>query len=353
VELYGEICEALLGRWRQAIGIQDPIKSSQKRLVLATLASTMMRRQSAEIVTGEAVQAIAMPLDNIGQAGISGESFLNDLREASGLLQEREASRWSFVHLSFQEFLAADYWLKNKQAEPNWSKMVGDSWWHETLRLYAAQDDATPIVRACLDAERSAGVSDKQKIAALTLAADCFEEATLLNADLRREVEERIVAALESADEALRRRAAEAHLSRRLNSLYPLDDDRAVDVDYLTSAEYQLFLDDMRARGRYHQPEHWTGFTFLPGQARQPVLGVRGEDAQAFCDWLTQRQGGKMLYGLPSRVEATALPSAKTGPLATWRRDGHGFNLTPLPESTEQEIRQRLLSFSTAKFPVA
>ena len=60
-----------------------------------------------------------------------------------------ETEEWRFVHLSFQEYLAATHWLKQKNTDLDWPKLVGDGWWYETLRFYAAQADAAPLIEAC------------------------------------------------------------------------------------------------------------------------------------------------------------------------------------------------------------
>src|SRR5262249_54034406 len=57
---------------------------------------------------------------------------------------------------------------------------VGDPWWHETILLYAAIADASPIVRACLESST---------IPALTLAFDCSEASTEIDPDLRQRLD--------------------------------------------------------------------------------------------------------------------------------------------------------------------
>lgn len=344
VELYAEICEVLLGRWRQAKGVQDTLKTGQKLLVLRPLAAHMMERRCRDIAASEAWTAIAPKLRRVGVAGEAARRFLSDLQGSSGLVLEREAGRWSFAHLTFQEYLTAAHWLEQNAAARNWSDLVGDSWWHETLRLYAAQGDATPLVRACL----ASG-----SVPALTLAAECLEEASELDEDLRLAVEECVVAGLESPEPGRRRLAAEVRLSRRLRSLQRIDDQREIDLDYLTCAEYQLFVDDLREQNEYHQPDHWTGFSFPSGRARQPISGVRPEDAVAFCEWLTRRAGGALIYRLPSPSEARSYP-AHTAAVAAWCTDEGHFSLIGLAATPEQTFRQELTRLSSASlFPLS
>src|SRR5262245_19879605 len=284
VELYNEICEVLLGRWRQARGVKDNMTASQKRSVLQPLAAEMMKRKLREVGADKAMEVIQPLLDSVGLSNEQVKTALRDFQAGTGLLLERETGQWSFAHLTFQEFLAAAHWLEDKIAAPDWNEIVGDSWWHETLRLYAAQGDATLIAKACLANE---------SVPALTLAFDCAEEARKLDAGTRVEINVRLIDGLESDDPKLRRIAAEVRLARRLKSLQRIDDKREIDLTYLTCAEYQLFLDDIHAHGNYCQPDHWTDITFARGQASEPVCGIRYEDAEEFCKWLTQRQGGE------------------------------------------------------------
>lgn len=87
--------------------------------------------------------------------------------------------------------------------------------------------------------------------------------------------------------------------------MYRIDENTFIDSSLITCAEYQLFIDEMRGPGKYHQPDHWTTYQFPIGQARQPVLGMRLSDAEDFCIWLSQREaGGEWHYRLPTTREA-------------------------------------------------
>lgn len=347
VGLYTDICEVLLGRWQETKGLPDALSPAQKLTVLRPLAAGMMERRIRDIRRDEAIAIIEPILQRVGFADRP-ENFLTNLESGSGLFLEREPGLWSFAHLTFQEYLTGAHWLEQKSDARNWVEMVDDSWWHETFRLYAAQGDATPVVRACLE---------KNSVAALTLAADCQEEAREIDAEARNATVARLVADLESSDPARRRLAAEVQLSRRLKSLHSMDDQRAIDVNYLTCAEYQLFIDEMHVLGNHYQPDHWTDFNFHSGEASEPVIGVRSEDAEAFCEWLTNRSNrygeNAVTYRLPLLQEAKQFPSDKTS-LATWCKGSSGvLSLTELEASVEQVIKRQLelLSDSNLSLP--
>jgi hypothetical protein len=343
VELYAEICEVLLGRWRQTRGVHDDkLKTAQKLVVLRPLAAHMMEAKLRDISTKAAIGVIATPMKRVGIVGEQAKNFLGSLQASSGLILEREADRWSFAHHTFQEYLTASYWLTHKTSKRVWGEMVGDSWWHETLLLYAAQGDATPLVKACLEID---------SIPTLTLAVGCLDEARELSPTVRDATVQRLIDDLESPNAARRRLAAEVQLNHRLKSLHRVDERCEIDLDYITCAEYQLFIDDMRQQGKYFQPEHWTNFSFVEGEARTPISGVQAREAKAFCDWLTPRQGGNFKYRLPRPSESRLFPS-KTDTLATWCEDGGKYILTGLAPHTEAAIREQLLDLSSSTLPL-
>lgn len=309
VELYAEICEVLLERWRQVREVKDrfDLKAAQKLVVLRPLAAHMMGHKLRDITTEDALPVVTPPLARVGVAAKDAEDFLVNLQEGSSLLVEREAGRWSFAHLTFQEYLTASQWLLEKNAGLDWRELVGDGWWHETLRLYAAQSDATPLARACLSLDT---------VPALALAADFLEAHRELDPDVRRDIERRINDDLESDDPARRRLAAEVKLTRRLKSFQRIDDQREIDPDYITCAEYQLFLDETPGP-EYFKPMHWTADRFPEGAAREPVAGMTFGGAWYFCQWLEGQHGGGVNFRLPTREEATEHQSA-TRTLGAW-----------------------------------
>jgi hypothetical protein len=83
-----------------------------------------------------------------------------------------------------------------------------------------------------------------------------------------------------------------------------IDENTYIDDTLVTCAEYQLFIDEMREKGKYHQPDHWTSYQFSKGKAREPILGVLPSDAKFFCDWLTKRMSKDWHYRLPTYLEA-------------------------------------------------
>ena len=124
-------------------------------------------------------------------------------------------------------------------------------------------------------------------------------------------------------------------LSNRLNQLLRLSDKIELDQVHITQAEYQLFLDE---RPNPPYPDHWTSDRFLPDHAQSPITGVRARDAQAFCDWLTQKKAKPELrftYRLPRLTEIKEHPSreAETG---CWCDDLRDKRVAGLPAAQWQ-----------------
>lgn len=99
--------------------------------------------------------------------------------------------------------------------------------------------------------------------------------------------------------------AAEVYLSRRLKNLLQINENVEIDMDYITCAEYQLFINEKLKIGKYRQPDHWKTYIFTSGYAKKPITGVRATDAEEFCDWLTQRHSALgFRYRIPTVTEA-------------------------------------------------
>ncbi len=85
----------------------------------------------------------------------------------------------------------------------------------------------------------------------------------------------------------------------------------------ITCAQYQEFLNDPKTIAKYKKSEtsgqiiyapriqskmlwKWDGNKFQPKEAlTNPVVGISWYDAQNYCEWLTQKSNGKILYRLP------------------------------------------------------
>ena len=217
----------------------------------------------------------------------------------------------------------------------------------KTIRLYSAQSDATPFVAASLNSNN---------IQTLTLAFDCLEETLVVQSSVRVAFDERLLNGLESTDKALFKLAAETHLSRRLNKLLRVNENKSVDTSYISCAEYQLFIDEQRQQNKYYQPDHWLSSRFPDGMANNSIFGVNSSNAQAFCKWLSSRTGQN--YRLPNldEIQAYRIANNAAGP---WISSADGFkpSLLTISESNLQHwrasVHSSLLDFIQKDFDLA
>jgi len=210
VELYGEICEVLLIRRQQAKGVPGTIQLNvgQQQSVLQVLALKLMIEKTRDFTLAEGVQIIQHQLAAVAGNQIQPKQFLKHIENVSGLLVEKELGVYEFAHLSFQEYLAAAH-VKETNQEQLLIDNINDSWWHETIHLYAAKSDATKLILAALV---------NPTAASLTIAYDCLEEGNRIEPGVRQQLEAKLESDLESSDPEIFKLAAGVQLSRRLKN---------------------------------------------------------------------------------------------------------------------------------------
>jgi len=296
VELYKEICEVFLGKRQESKGLSLDLIPAQKQSVLQSLAHEMMVANIREIKATDAVEIIRTPLSLVKE-GLTPNDFLRSIEQQSGLLLERENGIYGFAHKTFQEYLASMYILEQGK-EDELHRHINDDWWHEVIRLYTAQTDATKIITLCLD-------QDPPSAMALSLAVQCLEEARQVQPYIRDAAEKILRETAEDPDPDIRRVVAEALLANRIRHLTALSPTVAIDKKLISNAEYQLFADQMLWRGFDHYPTQWEERTYPPGTAHSPTAGITPLNAIAFCTWLTELHAGsgELYFRLPVQDE--------------------------------------------------
>jgi formylglycine-generating enzyme required for sulfatase activity len=323
VELYQKICDLLLGARQQAKRMEIPLTAEQNKSVLQGLALALMQQETREFTLSQGINIICEELQQVAGDVIAPDKFFQQIKEVSGLLAERELDVYEFAHLSFQEYLAACE-VKELQQEEILLNNFDNPWWSETIRLYAAQTDATRLIEHAIA---------HPTVTTLHLALTCQEESLKIAPATRTELYRILEAGLESPDQEIAKLAAEVKLLQRLRNLVKIENDLEIDSDYLTHAEYQLFVDDwLDSRHR-----------FPSGMARIPVTRIRHEDALNFCGWLTQKAvslTGERLpiyYRLPTATESQNHRAGEPLQMNCQTMEGKGDNLgirlvkTPIP----------------------
>ncbi|MEA5552325.1 GUN4 domain-containing protein [Anabaena cylindrica UHCC 0172] len=336
VELYQKICDLLLGTRQAAKKIKAPLTSEQNKSVLQVLALDLMQRETRTFEPAEVENLIASELQTIVNITLTPTEFLEQVKDVSGLIVEREQGIFEFAHLSFQEYLAASE-VKELQQEQILIDNFGNSWWAETIRLYAAQSDATNLIQAALQ---------NQTVASLTLAYDCLKESKKVEPQTQHQLENILEAGLSSKDPKIAQLAAQVKLFRRLNGLLRINETQEIDQSYITWAEYQQFIKDI------FDPNVIVEKGFLPDDRKnisptQPVTRISFQAANRFCAWLSLNSNldnNLIRYRLPTEAEAKQYSAKHDKHLTCWtqenRNDGEGIRV--FKDQWPQQYKQLL-----------
>ena len=266
-DLYGEICQVLLSRRGQAKDLPQLLSWPAKQTLLSALAYQMMRDHVTDLGADRVLEILGSQLERFS-ASVSGEAFLGDM-SSNGLFVEATAGRYAFTHLTFQEYLAARHVSATPDLVRSLADNVSDPWWHETILLYAATTDASPIVRACLESGT---------IPSLTLAFDCEEANAEIDPELRRRLDRERERAYEpGCPPEHRRLIAGAQAARLIRRTLITASGTRICARPVPADLYWIFLQDTQAP----PPD-----SPCDPHAEQPATGIWGPEARAFVKWL-------------------------------------------------------------------
>ncbi|HSN77226.1 MAG TPA: SUMF1/EgtB/PvdO family nonheme iron enzyme [Anaerolineae bacterium] len=389
-ELYKECTDVLLGYFEQAkpgkegkrlaryTGVSLEMDAGEKRAFLEPVALAMHESLHSEWERDRLATALAVQFCERGEdepaARQMARTFLETLMVRSGLVQEVEQGVYGFLHLSFQEYLAARKIADSPDYIATTLSHLDDTWWREVILLEAGhlsesgRTRVSQLVEAILDAPGDA-------FERLLLAASCLADVGSAKAEagLWRRVERELMASMAGNLPARRRAEAGRGLARLGDSresvttvehmpfcLVPggpfwMGEDKeqhrceAAPADFwinrypVTNAQYKLFVQ----AGGYSHDSYWSeakraGF-WRPGEFKgnddsvwcsgpvefrepfglpnHPVVGLTWYEALAFTRWLTEHLHRKQLL---APGWAIRLPSE-----AEWEKAARGGWLAP------------------------
>lgn len=307
IDLYEAYCQLVLTQPQPNLELGSYLDRSRRQQLLRRLAYELTVRERTTVALNEAWEMVGRDL-NANDRVAARLSFLKFMQASPGLMYQFGEGRYGFAHLSLQQYLAATSIREEHRAEALHTR-VTEPWWYETLRFYAIQAEAGSTLAACL-------AVDKPPLPLIRLALAGLAETAAVKPEVRLQIDSVLDQALEDEDQTRSRQAAELLLANRLREMHALNEHVFLSDSLVSNAEYQLFLDHQRSGGVYRQPDHWLSMRFPAGQGRQPVTGVRPSDALAFCEWLTEREGGYWRYRLP--LAEVSAERTSLSPLNYW-----------------------------------
>ncbi|MFD5696531.1 NACHT domain-containing protein [Streptomyces lasiicapitis] len=274
-ELYAEMCDVLLHRRFEARGLHDAtgLSGPHKQHIVQYLALAMMKDQARYWRAGDAAEAIRSPLSEV-PGDVEPDLFLDEARK-SGLLVEREHGVYEFAHLTLQEYLAAAQLSTPRSDVTLLTVNVDNPWWRETILLWAAGNDATDVVLACLDA---------RTVPALALAFDCADQARTIDPAARSRLEALFseAASNQNTNPEFQRLLAGILAARTLRDTVQLNDETALCTRPVPEVLYTMFVRDEESRGLQHSHGADSSPT---GDPNAPAVGMQAGEAERFADW--------------------------------------------------------------------
>ena len=133
--LYEECVDVLLERWREGKGLAVDVRAEEGRRVLQPVAHWLHATEQRTRATGAELESVIEPaLRAVQWKGGGAREFLRTVRDESGLLTGWGVDEYGFMHLGFQEYLAAReirrlHFTGDASALPNLAAHFGQAWW--------------------------------------------------------------------------------------------------------------------------------------------------------------------------------------------------------------------------------
>jgi len=252
---------------------------------------------------------------------------LQQIEITTGIIFEKN-NCWFFSHDTFQEYLTVLNWIETNRIV-NLGHYVNKTWWHETLILFSEKANPSIIIHECLKCNT---------YNSLKLAFDIIDnQDSLVDNTIYNIYESHLKKHVQGTIKENQSSSAKVLLYRRLkNSFNPINDYTDIDNEFITNAEYQLFIDESKL---CYQPDHWNSKQYQTKKALEPIAGIRFQDATEFCYWLTNKNQNDYIFRLPTKNESELYTMKKrnNNDLASWLNDGHLFFYSNNSKVTMQE----------------
>jgi energy-coupling factor transporter ATP-binding protein EcfA2 len=158
VELYQRSVEVLLDKWDIKKRIKNKYDAKAKEKILRELALEAHCSEIKSFTKEKILEKFTEYLPEVHISTDKAEDVLKEIVERNALLKEVSIGLYEFLHLSFQEYLAA-LELREKRDYQTLLKHLYEPWWGEIVLLFAGFDrDATDLILKIEEKEKE----DKQ-----------------------------------------------------------------------------------------------------------------------------------------------------------------------------------------------
>jgi formylglycine-generating enzyme required for sulfatase activity len=181
--LYEECIGVLLEHWQVAKGLKVGVDADEGCRALQPAALWLHGRDGrTRARAGELAPHIEPVLKAVGWNKGGAEDFLRTIRDESGLLTGWDAEHYGFMHLGFQEYLAAREIRSRSFEDPrvlrDLASHFGESWWQEVTLLFLALKDPSLFAPFMREVLRLPAASESREMVEL-----CLDEAAEVSAE--------------------------------------------------------------------------------------------------------------------------------------------------------------------------
>ncbi|MBI4517639.1 MAG: SUMF1/EgtB/PvdO family nonheme iron enzyme [Deltaproteobacteria bacterium] len=177
VELYEKCVDMLLEHWDKARRLDTGLRAKEAREFLQPLALWMHGECDRRSAREDEIRPVLSECATRLHREIDTQAFLDSVRDRSGLLTGYGTDEYGFLHLSFQEYLAAEE-IRNQRRFEVLIDHYDESWWREVTRLFAGLHNPSffsDLMRAVAAAGKLRGHE--------SFTAECIRDAQGLSAE--------------------------------------------------------------------------------------------------------------------------------------------------------------------------
>src|SRR5437588_9532247 len=208
-ELYRMCIETLLTKWDARLGIrrQWEFRSEQKYQLLKVIAWHFHQKKQRYFTEHDLLQVIAEFLPAINLPAERNNDILQEIESEQGVLKEQATGWHGFLHLTLQEYFAAEY-INDHQKYTELLRHRADSWWEEVLLLCMgiAPDASLFLQEVC---SRNSSIREDIFYTKVLLAGRCLTaHPTVRETGLRAQIIERLFELLTSTQYSILRQEA-------------------------------------------------------------------------------------------------------------------------------------------------